>query len=239
MVRKPRRSCGAPGRPGRFRRQGRWRAGLAPLITLLALTCGSLLTPSSVSAQTVVGCLLSPPEEFWPDMWLDSLAGRLYIADWTNARILVHDTRTLARVGEIPLASFLPDRPQQLAGHEGAGVLYVVVDRGGATHDSRVVVIDTHTLATRVLDGLGWNLAIQVDEGGRRLLVFGKSLSIPYRLHVVDVDSDAILGTVDIAALMDYQFQIGMMQAVNPLIRSAIRGWKAMFLVAPVDCRTR
>ena len=187
---------------------------LVPLLGALTLGLALPVAPCSATGPTSVGCLLSEPEGYWPDIWLDAGAGRLYIADWPGARILIHDSSTLERVGEVTLASLLPGRPRQLAGHEGAGLVYAVVDRGWATSQSSVVVIDTRTLATRTLSNFGWHAAAQVDEQGRRLLVFANRGTY-YRLTIVDVDTDVVVTTRDISALMNYSAQIGM-GGLNP-----------------------
>jgi hypothetical protein len=197
----------------------RGRAWAQALVWLLGAVCAALVAAPPANGQSVVGCLLSGPEEYWPDMWLAPGAGRLYIADWTNARVLIHDTDSLAALGEISLSSYLPDRPQQVAGHEGTGTLYVVVDQGAANQDSTVLVVDTATLAVSALTGLGENLTIQVDEAADRLFAFGRwseAYAPRYTLTAVEVASSSVLGRVDIQTLMDSDAHIGM-TGLNPV----------------------
>lgn len=200
-------------------RERRTRLGMLPVVALLGATAAALMTPLPADGQTVVGCLLSGPEEFWPDMWLEAGAGRLFVADWTNARVRVWDADSLADLGSISLASYLPDRPQQLAGHEGSGTLFVVVDQGGATHESTVVVIDTDTRAAATITDLGWNATIQVDEAGSRLFAFGKwsvEYAPRYTLTAVDVGTSSIVGRIDVQTLMDSDSHLGM-TGLNPV----------------------
>jgi hypothetical protein len=194
------------------------------IVSLALIAWGALLVPGLANAQMVAGCILSGPEEYWPDMWLDAPAAKLYIADWTNARILIHDTRSLARLGEVSLASFLPDRPYKLAGHQGTGTLYAIACRGGYDCDNRVIAVDTHTLVPRSLTGLTSRRSILVDEQGRRLLAAGYNPNYPHQetVNVVDVDSDAILATIDLEDLVGNGGHVAMAQELNPVTGEAL-----------------
>lgn len=152
-------------------------------------------------------------------MWLDATAKRLFVADWTNARILVFDSTTLDPLPAFSLTAYLPARPQQLAGHEGSGTLFVVVDQGGANAASTVVAIDTVTTQQTALTGLGNDLTIQVDESAGRLFAFGVAVSPPLNatLTAISVATKGVLGTVDVETLMDLGPGALGMERLNPL----------------------
>ncbi len=201
----------------------RWRRKGGPirLAGMLAVISVLAIGPAPAAGQIVAGCLLSGPEEYWPDMWLDSTAAKLYIADWTNARILIHDSRSLSKLGEISLATFLPDRPYQLAGHQGTGTLYVIVCDGGWSCDNRVIAIDTHTLAVDPTFYLERKRSILVDEQGRRLLALG-SPDFDEILTVFDVDSGTAIATINLSELMETNGHIAMATTLNPVTGEAL-----------------
>jgi hypothetical protein len=203
--------------------RGGWRRSAAPLwlVGLLVLACAVTLTPTLVQAQTVAGCLLSGPEEYWPDMWLDTGAARLYIADWTNARILVHDTRSLSKLGEISLTSYLPNRPYKLAGHQATGTLYAIVCDGGWSCDNKVIAINTHTLTVDPTFSLEHKRSILVDEQGHRLLALGGP-GFDEILTVVDVSSGTHLAEINLSDLMETSGHIAMATTLNPVTGEAL-----------------
>jgi hypothetical protein len=210
--------CSTPAHTSTHSRQG--PVGRSALVALLLIGMTAAVVATPVAAQTVAGCILSGPEEYWPDLWLDTGAARLYIADWTNARILIHDSRSLAKLGEVSLAAFLPDRPYRLAGHAGAGTLYVIACRGGWSCDNRVIAIDTHTLTVNPSFDLLSRRSILVDEEGRRLLAAGYNAVYPYThemLDVVDVDTDAIVATIDLTDLIQKDGHVAMAKELNPV----------------------
>ncbi len=220
MARDPGRRHAASSPTRETHDEWRRKAGPLWLVGPLVLAWTLTVAPMPVRGQTVAGCLLSGPEEYWPDMWLDTGAAKLYIADWTNARILIHDSRSLSRLGEISLTSYLPDRPYQLAGHQAAGTLYAIVCHGTCDSQSRVIAIDTHTLTSRSLAGLTSRRSILVDDQGRRLLASGYSPVYPIShetLSVVDVDTDAIVATIDLTDLVSNGGHVGMAQELNPV----------------------
>jgi hypothetical protein len=188
-------------------------------VTLLLMLLATV--PGPAAGQTVVGCLLSGPEEYWPDMWLDTGAARLYLADWTNARILVHDTRSLARTGELSLAAYLPDRPYKLAGDSSSGSLFVIVCDGGWNCDDRVLRVDTETLAVDPTFDLTGRRGILVDEVGRRLLANGDP-GWDEMLTVIDIDSGALTGTLNLSELMQTNGHVAMAATLNPLTGEAL-----------------
>ncbi len=171
---------------------------------LALVLCFGMGQSTNLYSQAIVGSIESAEGTKWNDICLyQSGTGKLFVSDNTGARILVYDASSLAPLPEIALDSYLPDRPQMLAIHETSGTLFAVVDTGNATSYSKIVVIDADTQAvTDTIIDIGRSLSIDVDESRALLYAFGDKLWVAETLTSIDVNSHAVLGTVDIDDLM-------------------------------------
>jgi len=170
---------------------------LGKLILLLAVLMTVII--SGLRAQCLVDRVYSAPDTKWIDMAFYRSGGKLFVADNTNSRILVFDAANLQQIDEIELGD---PPPQNMALHEGSGQLFVVVDLGWATSDSKIVVInaDTHQIRT-TLTGLDRSLMVVVDENRSRLYSFGDWNGAQV-LACFDVQSLNVLGSEDIGNLI-------------------------------------
>src|SRR6185436_3564251 len=146
---------------------------------LLVAVALVLFTAAEVEAQIAVGSILAPDGDEWRDVALYRGGGKLFVLDYTNARVLTYNASTLAPAGEISLSSYSPDRPQSLAVHEGTGTLYISISLGQATSNTRVLPVNASTLATGpTINNLGWDASLLVDESRSRLYAISVSQGV-------------------------------------------------------------
>jgi len=162
-----------------------------------------LLVPAQTWAQTVVGTINAPPETYWNYMELYQTGGKLFIADNTNAQILIYDANSLDYVDVISLAPYLPALPQCMAVHEGTGTLYVAVSLGYATSDTTIVIIDadTYAIADNLTD-IGMDLSLTIDESRARLYTLGRDDWLDETLTAININTNSIVGSLNIDDLM-------------------------------------
>jgi hypothetical protein len=156
-----------------------------------------LLLPSQASAQTVVGTIPSPADTVWHDLEVYEKGNVVFIADDTNAQILIYNATTLQYVGTISLAAYLPDTPQCTALHEGTGTLYVTVGQLSANAYTTLVIIDadTYSIIDDIIDIDRAVSARTIDEARGRLYLWSYSWDMP--LYALDVYSNTIVGSLD------------------------------------------
>ena len=200
-----------------------WHKAGIDLIHLLALVLAiSTFVPAkALMAQHIAGTITAPAGAEWIDMVLYSGGGKLFVADRPGVRILVYNASTLEFSSEIPLSAYLPSqyyKPQMLALHEGTGTLYVAADTGAATSDTRIVVINavSNELVTTI-DGLGMGLAIYMDEGHGRLYTIGLSDWLDETLTAVNVNTNGVIGTLNLDALAGDGLLSFSRRGINPV----------------------
>ena len=156
-----------------------------------------LLLPSQVSAQTVVGTIPSPASTNWIDIEVYNKGNVIFIADNSNAQILIYNATTLGYVGAISLSAYLPDTPQMTALHEGTGTLYVAVGQLSANAYTTLVIIDadTYSIIDDIID-IDMALGVTIDETRGRLYMWSYSWDNP--LYAVDVNSNTIVGHMEV-----------------------------------------
>jgi hypothetical protein len=161
-----------------------------------------LLSPAPALGQTVVGTINSPAATVWYDMEVYEKGNVIFIADNTNAQILIYNATTLSYVGAISLSAYLPDTPQMTALHEGTGTLYVAVGMLSATWDTTLVIInaDTYQIVDDIVD-IGESVGLAVDESRARLYMFG-GLALNKTLWALDINSNTIVGSLDVSDIM-------------------------------------
>jgi hypothetical protein len=131
-----------------------------------------LIGPELALGIELVDTFVSPPGVVWIDLWHYSAGDKLFVLDQTSETILVYDATSLAALGSISVSSYA-GTPQQLAGHDGTGTLYVVSDTGGATSLGDIVIIDADSqTVSGVLGTSFYDAHTQVDEARARLYVF-------------------------------------------------------------------
>ena len=165
-----------------------------------ALVC---LSPALARGQTVVGTINSPAATKWICMALYQTGGKLFIADNTNAQILVYDANSLGYLNTISLSSFLPSRPQTMAVHNGTGTLYVAVSTGMATSGSTIVIINAATNSiVDTITNIGWDVALGIDESRARLYTLGYISFAGHTLTAINCTTNGIVGSLNITALI-------------------------------------
>jgi len=162
------------------------------------LISASLLLPAAALGQTVVGTIPSPADTVWYDLEVYEKGNVIFIADNTNAQILIYNATTLQYVDAISLSAYLPDTPQSTALHKGTGTLYVTVGQLSANAYTTLVIInaDTYSIIDDIIDIDRAVSARTVDETRGRLYLWSYSWDMP--LYAVDVYSNTIVGSLDV-----------------------------------------
>lgn len=154
------------------------------------------------AGQTVIGTIPSPASTVWNDVEVYDHGNTIFIADSTNAQILIYNATTLGYVGSIPLSAYLPSTPQMMALHQGTGTLYVAVGRLSATADTTIVIIDADTQqVVSDITEIGESLSVTIDESRARLYLFG-GLAPNKTLWALNVNTNGIVGALDISDIM-------------------------------------
>jgi len=188
-----------------------------------ALVC---LSPALARGQIVVGTINSPAATKWISMALYQTGGKLFIADNTNAQILVYDANSLGYLNTISLSSFLPSRPQTMAVHDGTGTLYVAVSTGMATSDSTIVIINAATNSiVDTITNIGWDVALGIDESRARLYTLGYISFAGQTLTAIDCTTNGIVGSLNITSLMGLGLLVRSTDTwLNPLTGELVIG---------------
>jgi len=172
------------------------------VLVMQAVVIGSLAVPGSAEAQVWVNTIDGSGSR-WDGLVLYEAGDRLFVADVTNKRVLVYNSRSLAYLTEISFAAYSPRYPMMLAIHQATGTLYVDLGTGSATNDTIIVPVNANTYALgTALTGIGHDLYLVVDEGRARLYTIGASHSLDETLTAIDIHTNTVVGSLNLDDLM-------------------------------------